>query len=211
VGLPRPYLFNIILWYNSNPRATYGPILSFCDSSTFKQKSNWVTESLWVVCGRQGEINLCAAVPAFVGFQATRYHDVRLLQHWCCRVVSYKLTVRTYVCPTNFNAVPMCLTLLHDTYHLGAVRSKVTTRLLDTRKGLQGAQFAALLLLFQCYSFQSLVLDMWCLTVLSWNTQLLININTYIDVTHGKPLLNSSVNATRFGITDNHQEIKYII
>lgn len=102
---------------------------------TSLQRSSCVTESLWVAYGRQGEINLCAAVPACVGFQATRSHDVGLLKHWCCRVVSHKLTVRNYVWPTNFNAEPMCLTLTHDTHHLGAVRSKVTTRLLDARKG----------------------------------------------------------------------------
>jgi hypothetical protein len=97
-------------------------------------------------------------VPECVGFQATRSHHIRLLKHWCCRVVSHKLTVRTYVWPTNFNAVPMCVTLPPDTHHLGAVQSEVKTRLLDAKKGLQGAQFAALLLLFQHYPLRPLVL-----------------------------------------------------
>jgi hypothetical protein len=113
----------------------------------------------WVVYGRQGEINLCVAVPACVRLQATHSHEVRLLKHWCCRVVSHKGTVRTYVWPTKFNTVPMWLPLPHNTHHLGAVRSKVTTGLPDAKKGLQGAQFAALLLLFQrYYSFRPLVL-----------------------------------------------------
>lgn len=110
-----------------------------------------MTESLWVVYGRQGEINLCAAVPVCVGFQATRSHDVRLLKHWCRRVVWLKLAVRTYVWPTNFNAEPMCLTPPR------CCPVKVTTRLLDAEKGLQGEQFVALLILLQRYSFRPLV------------------------------------------------------